>query len=231
MTLPNATTAFDAELKAEGAFLTVSVESLAVVDQAGYEAANALIERCDTALKRIAEVHDPVIKAAHTTHKAALDAKKRLAEPIETLKKAASKKMTVWYQAEQARVAEERRKAEEAARREAEEQRLREAEALVQAGMSEAASVALDAPLDIASFIKAPELPVAASGISYRANWKAELVDFKSLIQAVAAGQLPDTVLLPNMPALNQMAKAYRNTREIPGVRQFNDITQAKRYA
>ncbi|MDR1324509.1 MAG: hypothetical protein LBK00_00550 [Treponema sp.] len=63
------------------------------------------------------------------------------------------------------------------------------------------------------------------------ANWKAELVDFKSLIQAVATGQLPDTALLPNMPALNQMTKAYHDTREIPDVRQFNDITQAKRYA
>jgi hypothetical protein len=225
------TTALDTEIKAQSASLRVSVETLAVVDQKGYDAANALIERCDTALKRIAEVHDPVIKAAHTAHKAALDAKKRLAEPIEALRKEASKKMTAWYQAEQARIAEERRKAEERARKEAEDKRLREAEALAQAGMNEAASVALEAPLDIAEFIKAPEGPVAASGISYRANWKAEVVDLMALVQAVAAGRLPVAVLLPNMPALNQMAKAYHNTQEIPGVRQFNDITQAKRYA
>ena len=83
---------FDTEIKAEGAEIMVSVETLAVVDQASYDAANTIIERCDTALKRIAEVHDPVIKAAHNAHKAALDAKKRLAEPIEALKKAASKR-------------------------------------------------------------------------------------------------------------------------------------------
>jgi hypothetical protein len=222
---------FDTEIKAEGAEIMVSVETLAVVDQASYGAANTIIERCDTALKRIAEVHDPVIKAAHNAHKAALDAKKRLAEPIEALKKAASKKMTAWYQAEQARIAEERRAAEERARKEAEEKRLREAEALIQAGMNEAASVALDAPLDVAEFIRAPELPTAAAGVSYRANWKVEVVDFMALIKAVAAGQLPTTVLLPNLPVLNQMAKAYRNTQEIPGVRQFNDVTQAKRHA
>jgi hypothetical protein len=221
----------DAEIKAEGTEIMASVEALVVIDQASYDLANALIERCDTTLKRIAEVHDPVIKAAHNTHKAALDAKKRLAEPIETLKKAASKKMTAWYQAEQARIAEERRAAEERARKEAEEKRLREAEALAQAGMKEAASVALDAPLDVAEFIKAPELPIAAAGVSYRANWKVEVIDFMALIKAVAAGQLPTTVLLPNLPALNQMAKAYRNTQEIPGVRQFNNVTQAKRYA
>lgn len=222
---------FDTEIKAEGAEIMVSVEALAVVDQASYDAANTLIERCDSALKRIAGVHDPVIKAAHNAHKAALDAKKRLAEPIEALKKAASKKMTAWYQAEQARIAEERRVAEERARKEAEEKRLREAEALIQAGMNEAASVALDAPLDVTEFIKAPEFPTAAAGVSYRANWKVEVVDFMALIKAVSAGQLPTTVLLPNMPTLNQMAKAYRNTQEIPGVRQFNDVTQAKRYA
>jgi hypothetical protein len=222
---------FDTEIKTEGALITASVESLAVVDQASYGAANDLIERCDAALKRIAETHDPVIKAAHATHKAALDAKKRLAEPIEALKRAASKKMTVWYQAEKARIAEERRVEEERARKEAEEKRLREAEVLAQAGMSEAASVALDAPLDVAEFMPAMEGLVAASGVSYRANWKAEVVDLMALVKAVAAGQQPATVLLPNMTALNQMAKAYHNTQAIPGVRQYNDVTQTKRYA
>jgi hypothetical protein len=223
--------ALDVEIKAEGAQIMVSVETLAVVDQDSYDLANALIERCDTALKRIAEVHDPAIKAAHTAHKAALDAKKKLAEPIEALKKAASKKMTAWYQAEQARIADERRAAEERARKEAEEKRLREAEALAQAGMSEAASVVLDAPLDVVEFMPALEAPIAASGVSYRANWKAEVIDLMALVKAVAAGQMPTTVLLPNMTALNQMAKAYHNTQAIPGVRQFNDVTQAKRYA
>ena len=108
---------FDTEIRAEGAEIMVSVETLAVVDQASYDLANTLIERCDTTLKRIAEIHDPVIKAAHVVHKSALDAKKHLAEPIEALKKAASKKMTAWYQAERARIAEERRATEEQARR------------------------------------------------------------------------------------------------------------------
>jgi hypothetical protein len=176
-------------------------------------------------------VHDPAIKAAHAAHKAALDAKKKLADPIEALKKAATKKMTTWYQAEQARIAEERRAAEESARKEAEDKRLREAEALSKAGMSEAASAVLDAPLDVAEFIRAPEGPVAAFGVSYRANWKVEIIDLMALVKAVAKGEIPATVLLPNLPVLNGMAKAYRNTQAIPGVRQYNDVTQAKRYA
>lgn len=45
-------------------------------------------------------------------------------------------------------------------------------------------------------------------------NWKAEVTDF---------ALLSDDYKLPNMVALNALAKSVRDTREIPGIRVYND--------
>jgi hypothetical protein len=209
--------------------LSQTVSALRVSDQESYNRASALVDQCDRVLERINQHHDPIIKAAHAAHKAALAAKKALADRFETIKADAKRKMTNWYLAEQRRVQEERLKAEAEARKQAEEARLREAEALAQAGMTEAADAALDAPVDLTAFIREPQAPVAGNGVCYRANWKAEVVNLMVLVKAVADGKAPMSYLEPNMTALNQAAKAFKNTQEIPGVRQFNDTVQARR--
>jgi hypothetical protein len=221
-------TEVEKEIKKAESEISVHVRTLEVVDRESYESANLVIERIDMALSRISEVHDPVVKSAHETHKAALAAKKKLTEPLEALRREASRKMTAWYQAEQKRIADIRRAEEEKARKEAEERRLAEAEELAKAGMKEAADAALEAPLDIKTETFT-EAPAAAAGVSYRSNWKAEVVDMMSLIKAVAAGNAPAAYHEPNMTALNGAAKAFKNTVQIPGVRQINETVQAKR--
>jgi hypothetical protein len=211
--------------------LKINVTGFVVTDQISYDAANAFLEKCDAALRRINEIHDPAIKAAHEAHKKALEAKKSNAGQIEQLRAEVSRKMAAWWKAEQQRLADERRAAEEEARRKAEEVRLKEAEALEQAGMNEAASASLEAPLPVADFIKPVTGPQKASGISYRDNWKAEVVDLMTLVKAVASGKAPLSYLEANMTALNQAAKALRGTQDIPGVRQYSETVQAKRYA
>jgi membrane protein involved in colicin uptake len=215
------------EIRQEETELEAGLKTLLVTDQAGYEAANELIGRCDAALKKIADHHDPVIKAAHEAHRAALEAKKRLADPVTAIRADASRKMTAWYTAEKARLADERRRAEEEARRQAEEERRRTAAALEKAGMKKAAEAALKQPVEV----KAPQAagPVKAEGVSYRTAWKIEVTGLMELVRAIAAGSAPLTYVEANMTSLSQAVRAFRGTQAIPGCRQYEDTIQAKR--
>jgi hypothetical protein len=68
-----------------------------------------------------------------------------------------------------------------------------------------------------------------ANGASYRENWKAEVVDLTALVKAVAEGSVPVTCLKPDTAELNRLAKVFKNTRKIEGVRQYAETVQAVR--
>jgi hypothetical protein len=207
-----------------------SADAIEVTDDASYREALQWIERGRRLLDAINAHHDPIIKAAYDTHKIALAAKKKFAERIESGIAALKRKTVAYHEAERRRRDAERREAEERAREEAEARRLQEAEELAALGMTEAANAALDAPLDIRP--SAPPRsaePERAGGVSYRENWKAGVVDLTALVKAVAEGTMPVTCLKPDMTELNRLAKVFRNTRQIPGVRQYAETVQSVR--
>jgi hypothetical protein len=82
--------------------------------------------------------------------------------------------------------------------------------------------------LEIERFVQEHQAPAAGNGVSYRANWKVEVTSLMILIKAVADEKAPMSYLEPNMTALNQSAKV-KGTQEIPGVKQYNDVVQARR--
>lgn len=152
------------------------------------------------------------------------------------------------YSAEQERIAaEERRKAEALVR--AEQERLAreaaakeaaakaEADALMAAGNAEkAAEVQANAAIEAASLaataqvMTAPVVEVSVakvSGISQRSVWKAEVTDKAALIAFIAANPQFQNLLEVNTSALNQMAKAMKDTMQIAGVRAFEEKTLA----
>jgi hypothetical protein len=64
-------------------------------------------------------------------------------------------------------------------------------------------------------------------GVSFRETWRIEVVDKLALVKAIAAR--PDLVNLvdPNQTALNHLARAHKNTLELPGVRVWCELTVA----
>lgn len=115
--------------------------------------------------------------------------------------------------AEQRRIAEAERKKAEAARgkraREEAEQRAREAEANQRVADLHAEQV----PVVIER-----EVPKVA-GHSVRRTWRAEVVDLKKLVQAVAEGLVPLDCLVPNDSRLNKLAEAWGGQNPPAGVR------------
>ena len=152
------------------------------------------------------------------------------------------------YSTEQERIAaEERRRAEAAVR--AEQERLareaaaREAEAAKAAAklMAEgdevaAAEVQAQAAIEAASLTATAAVitaPVAApavakvSGVSTRSTWKAECTDKAALVAFIASNPTFLNLLDVNASALNQMAKAMKETLQLPGVRVYEEKTLA----
>lgn len=92
-----------------------------------------------------------------------------------------------------------------------------QAKAAATAGDQETAVAIAEAAVTIQAAPPAPE--VKHAGESKQTFWSAEVTDLAALVAAVAAGTQPLAYLEANMPALNQVAKALKETLSIPGVR------------
>jgi hypothetical protein len=217
------------EATREKAEIQTTTQALQVVDQESYNFADQIAARCARAIKKIETDCAPAIEAAHKAHKAALAQRDNWIAPIKTLKADIDAKMKTWWRKEQERLEQIRRYEEEKARREAEERALEEAQALEDMGFTDAADEILAAPV-VTPTIHIQE-PQKGAGVSYRENWKAEVVDINALIKAIAAGLAPAAYLMPNESALNAAAKAFKGTVQIPGVVFKTELIQARRIA
>lgn len=223
------------------------VESMVIDSQETYDLAadelKAIKSKSTTLETQRTAITGPINKAL----KAVNDLFRGPAQYLEQAEKIIKTKMLT-YSAEQERIAaEERRKAEALVR--AEQERLAreaaakeaaakaEADALMAAGNAEkAAEVQANAAIEAASLaataqvMTAPVVEVSVakvSGISQRSVWKAECTDKAALIAYIAANPAFLNLVEVNASALNQMAKAMKETMQIPGVRAFEEKTLA----
>lgn len=215
-----------AEIETKALSLESEARQLVITTETEYRDADRFGKAAKALLAEIDAAFDPIIEAAHASHKTALAQKKKQSAPVEEVKRIIADKMGTWYRAEQARVAEERRKAEAEARRIAEEEALRVAEELAAAGMHEAADVAMEAPVvERVVVAEAPKI----EGVSYRETWSAEVVNLAELVKAAAERPELMAFLKADEVKLNGAARTYKNTYRIPGVRFIAETVQARR--
>lgn len=186
-------------------------------DETFHEAGNLLVG-VKALRKEIEDHHRPVIAAAFAAHKAATAAKKKLDDPLDVAEGVLKRSMAAYHEAqERARRAEQLR-LEAEARRQEEERRLAEAEALEAEGRHEEAAQTIE------ELIVAPVAPVAppapkVAGVSFREQWTAEVTDLSALVRAVADGKAPAGLVMANQSALDQLARALKDTMAVPGVK------------
>ena len=206
-----------------------AAKALVIVTEEQYLAANAFGSALKALEKEIHASCDPVCDAAYKAHQAATAQRKSLLDPVTRALSIVNAKQIAWKRAEDARIAEERRRAEEEARRKAEEAAIFAAEELERNGMHEAADAALSQPV-VVEAVKVPDAP-KAEGTSYRATYKASVKDLMALVKAIAAGSQPLYFVEPATSALNQAAKASKGTAQIPGVLIEEETIIARRSA
>lgn len=219
----------DYEKESEELALSIrsKIDSLDVVDKASYELANSYNKQAYDGRKAFHMWFDPIDDASKKQRQATIAQGKKIDEPFDYIIKVTGNKVAAWMRAEQAKAAEERRKAEESARREAEEEQIRAAEALQAEGLTAAAEAAIEAPVVISKVVVAE--PKKADGVSYRNVWCAEVVSLDDLIKAVAEGLAPKNAIQANEAYLGSWARMSKGTESMPGVKVTNTPIQVRR--
>ncbi len=189
------------EVEAQNELAKMPGAEITVTDQQSYEAAGEILRNIATVKKNIkAHFAEPKKKAAEA-HKAICALENNLLSQVADRETEIRQKMTVYWQAEQKRIAAE----EERKRKEAEEMAklAQEAEA---AGDTETAVEAVAmAAVTQATVTEAPK----AAGISFREVWRAKVID---------PDKVPREYLIVNQSALDAVAKATRGSIKIAGV-------------
>jgi len=198
------------------------------------------IQNCDQLKTAAAELSKIKAKAKELD-----DQRKRMTKPLDDSKKeimdffrapldfladaeSILKRAIAGYQEAQERAAREAQAKLDAEARKQQERFLARAEKAEESGKVEKAQeLAIQAANTVAPVIAANV--AKAEGISSRKNWKAEVTDKLALVQAVAAGKLPISMLDVNMTSLNAIAKATKGEVEYPGVRFYHETVVSAR--
>lgn len=171
---------------------------------------------------------EPVVSAARVAWQAALKLQNEAIAPLDDALGILDRPIADYNDLMERRRREEEERRISEARKKAEDDKLAMAEEADKSGDHERAEAILEQP-DAPP--PPPSIPKArVEGVSFRENWKADaMVNMKLLVEAVAKGQIADDVLLPNMPVLNKLAKAYKGNMRIPGVRAICEKVVASR--
>jgi hypothetical protein len=193
-------------------------KTLVITDQQSLELAALYIKELKGVIREIeakrTDMKAPVLEAGRRIDANAAEAKAPLLRALAILEP----RYTAYLDEQERIRREEQRRLEEEARKRAEEEQLAAAIAAEAAGATAEEVEAIvnetpPAPIPIA----APRVQRVA-GISTPETWSAEVTDSAAFMRwAVASGQF--ALLEIRMPALNAMARAQRNTMQIPGVR------------
>lgn len=208
--------------------------ALLVTDDGSCVKAAELLKAIKALRQRVAETFDPHIKRANDAHKALCQEKREAEQPLAVAEELLKGQLLSYEQAQERVRRERERELQEQARREEESRRLDDAAALEREAAASndpsllyEAEALLEQPI-LAPVVTLPSLTPKVAGIAYRETWKADpTVDLKALARAVADGLVPTTYLLPNLPALNQIARATKGTQPVPGVRFVRERTVA----
>lgn len=191
--------------------------SFKIANNQQYAEAGERLKGIKALLKEVGDSFDPIIKKAHDAHKEAVGKKKEHEQPLLEAERIYKTGM-LGYQQEQERIRrEEQARLEEAARKERERLETRAAKAEEKGKDEKAAELRAQAatvPAPVVS-IETPKV----SGISTRESWRAVVFDKTALIKAVAEGKVPDTIILYDQAALNQLARSLKSGLNYPGVR------------
>lgn len=224
-------------LASDAAAWAAKARGLTITDKGGYLGASHLLRGIKALRSEVQAWFEPHIGAAMETKRTAEAARKALADeqdrteaPLVEAESIIKRALLMWDTTQERLRRDEERRLQEGAQREAEAITLAAAAAMeleaVVAGDEEMRREAQDLftqPIE-APVVFVGKLMPKVQGVSYRDQWKAHpTIDIKALAAAVAAGVAPTGFVAPNMPALNQFARATKGLEPVPGVRFWND--------
>lgn len=195
-----------------------------------------LIDTIKEMIKKVKEHHRPAIDAAHTAHKQALAAEKRVLEPLDralaTVKSTIDLFIAMEREKARQKAMEEQRRAQEEARAAAAREAARideeRRQAMLAASPDEPLPILEAAPAAVA-VAPPPPPPVVtdkltdlkAAGIRTRLEWKWSLRSLPELCMAVAEGRVSEEFVTVNTVAINREVVRLKDRAAIPGIRVY----------
>lgn len=191
--------------------------ALAIIDTESFQEAGRMLAQIKSALKKWNDSRQDAIDQAHSLHKTLIADRDNIGKPLRDAINVLSPAVSKYeYEArEKARI--ERERIEREAKKAEEDRRLEMAAELEKSGKMEAAESVLEEPI-IAPPALVAEAP-KVEGLSFQDYYSFEIEDFKKLIVAVAAGEIPVVALLPNDKFLGQQARSMKEHFKYPGVK------------
>jgi len=216
--------------------------ALKIADDQTYTLAGTMLRGIKALTKEADDVFDPAVKKAHEAHKAILNAKNSVVEPLREAEKILKRGMGDYHaEQERKRLAEETRLREIAERQAAEERKRIEEErkaAIAAAALEGAAKLNAVAqqtpppPPPAANVIVASFTP-KVSGVSTRTVWKVDVFDVPALLRHVVDNAKDHPELLSwvsvNLQPLRELARDEKGETGIPGVRFVSETVVASR--
>lgn len=215
-----------AQVAQEATDLVAVARALTVQNDDDYRlAASFLTEKVKPLLRQIDDTFDPIVTAAHRAHKTALEAKKKVADPVlaaERTVKGALSTYTQRQEQERRRLEEQIRKAEQ---ERAEREALERAAELERQGHHEEAEAMTDqliaAPPPAPPVVLPPATPKVA-GVSTRENWQYRIVD---------ASKIRPEFMTPDLQKIGGVVRSMKGAaaQVVGGIEVYNQPTVSAR--
>lgn len=209
------------EVETKALSIVDRAKMVVVTDPETYTAAGILWKQIKDMMKEVSDTFNPIIEAAHASHKKALEQKAKYYAPLEQAYKSVKKLMSD-YDMEQERIRQaEQRRLEEIARKEEEERRLMEAivaeEELKARGATkeeaaqEAAAI-MEEPVIVAPITVQKEVPKLKGGPVFQTRWNFEIID---------VDLIPREYMQPDLVAIGGVVRSLGERAKIPGIKVF----------
>ncbi len=198
-------------------------KAIAVIKTPGdYIKAGEILITIKEIRKKIEATFKPIKQKMDAAKKEVLDQEKTADAPLKEAEDYI-KPLIRAYDDEQERIRrEEERRLQEEARKREEEERLAAALAAEEEGDKEAAQAIIEEEVYVPPVV-IPKATPQVQGVSFRENWKHQVIDLMALVKAVAAGQVPINALNANDVFLGQQARSLKGAMKYPGVKVYSE--------
>jgi len=208
--------------QAEAMAIAQQAMSFQVCTPETYSAAGELLKEVKRFHKAIETFFAPMKDAAYATHREICERCAKALEPLKKAENTLKAALTAYTIAERQKIEEERQRAEIARQKEIAEleaQKQAMAEKLIAEGKTQEAEAVSN--IHVAFMVDGPRTAemTKVKGLSSRTTYRAEVYDFAALIRGAAAWPQYEQYLMPNQKVLDAMARGYKASSDIPGVR------------
>lgn len=212
------------DLETEAISVRSQMAAVKITDQPSYNEAVDMLTTATGWLRNTREFFKSMKDPAYAAWKKICSNENLVCDPTEAGIKQIKGEIVRW-DAEQERIRQvEQRRLEEVARKAEEETRLAEAYHMEEQGApAEVVGAMLEEPIQVHTPVVAERTYEKSSAVTYRDNWGGTCDDLFKLVQFVAKNKQHLNLLQANGPAINQLAKALKESMAIPGIRAVNN--------